>query len=88
MLVATQKYADKAHDLLKAGLNTEPVLDIKEKIQVGATSSHPVSLEDPDGDRSLGGMMLYTSGTTNRPVGIGLSVTFRLNSAGLEELLD
>jgi acyl-coenzyme A synthetase/AMP-(fatty) acid ligase len=87
-LVATQKYADKAYDLLRAGLNTEPVLDIKEKIQVGATSSHPVSLEDLDGGRSLGGMMLYTSGTTNRPVGIDLSVTFRLNSDGMEELLD
>lgn len=74
MLVATQKYRDKAHDLLKAGLNTEPVLDIKEKIQVGATSSHPVSLEDLNGERSLGGMMLYTSGTTNRPVGIEFSV--------------
>jgi acyl-CoA synthetase (AMP-forming)/AMP-acid ligase II len=69
-LVATQKYADKAYDLLRAGLNTEPVLDIKEKIQVGATSSHPVSLEDLDGGRSLGGMMLYTSGTTNRPKGV------------------
>ncbi|KAG2010694.1 hypothetical protein GB937_007663 [Aspergillus fischeri] len=70
VLVATQKYVDKAHDLLKAGLNTEPVLDIKEKIQAGATSSYPVSLEDLDGERSMGGMMLYTSGTTNRPKGV------------------
>jgi acyl-CoA synthetase (AMP-forming)/AMP-acid ligase II len=68
VLVATEKYAAKAHDVLKAGLEREPTLDIKEKIKTGANSSGLVSLQDIE-QKSRGGMMLYTSGTTNRPVG-------------------
>ncbi|KAF9895227.1 hypothetical protein FE257_000129 [Aspergillus nanangensis] len=68
-LVATEKYAGKARDLLKAGLDREPVFDIREKITVGASHSTPVTLEDTKA-ASLGGMMLYTSGTTNRPKGV------------------
>ncbi|GLA17972.1 hypothetical protein AnigIFM62618_005125 [Aspergillus niger] len=69
VLVATEKYAGKAQELFKAGLDREPILDIKEKIKVGASNTGAVSLEDI-GIESRGGMMLYTSGTTNRPKGV------------------
>lgn len=69
VLVATEKYAAKAHDILKAGLEREPILEVKEKIKTGANSSDQVSLQDIV-QESRGGMMLYTSGTTNRPVRI------------------
>ncbi|PWY78074.1 putative AMP-binding enzyme [Aspergillus sclerotioniger CBS 115572] len=69
VLVATEKYAGKAQDLLKAGLDRVPVLDVKDKIKVGAHNSGSVSLEDLNA-KSRGGMMLYTSGTTNRPKGV------------------
>ncbi|KAL4892867.1 putative AMP-binding enzyme [Aspergillus ambiguus] len=67
-LVATEKYASKAQDILKAGLDREPVLDIRQKIRVGASRSDEVTFEDLREAR--GGMMLYTSGTTNRPKGV------------------
>ena len=66
-LITTEKYSTKAQDLLKAGLDREPVLDIREKIRAGACLSDEVTFEDLT--ESRGGMMLYTSGTTNRPVG-------------------
>ncbi|PYI05647.1 AMP-binding enzyme [Aspergillus sclerotiicarbonarius CBS 121057] len=69
VLVATEKYAEKAQDLLKADLDRAPVLDVKDKIKVGAHNSGSVSLEDLNA-KSRGGMMLYTSGTTNRPKGV------------------
>ncbi|RAL11910.1 acyl-CoA synthetase [Aspergillus homomorphus CBS 101889] len=70
VLLATEKYADKAQDVLKSGLDREPILDVKKKIEVGATSVGSVTLEDLNGQQSRGGMMLYTSGTTNRPKGV------------------
>ncbi|RAK77076.1 acyl-CoA synthetase [Aspergillus fijiensis CBS 313.89] len=72
VLLATEKYANKAQDVLKAGLDREPILDVKKKIEVGATSLGPssVTLEDVTGQQPRGGMMLYTSGTTNRPKGV------------------
>ncbi|KAJ5109475.1 hypothetical protein N7456_006150 [Penicillium angulare] len=68
MLLATEKYADKAQQILKAGLNQDPLFDIRRKIEKGAgTESIQLdSLKQP----SSGGMMLYTSGTTNRPKGV------------------
>lgn len=69
VLVATGKYAAKAQDILKAGLEREPILEVKEKIKTGASISDQVSLQDIV-QESRGGMMLYTSGTTNRPVRI------------------
>ncbi|OGM40614.1 AMP-binding enzyme [Aspergillus bombycis] len=69
VLVATEKYASKAHDILKAGLEREPILEVKEKIKTGASSLAQVNLQDIVRE-SRGGMMLYTSGTTNRPKGV------------------
>lgn len=66
VLLASKKYAAKAREVLDAGLEIEPVLDIKEKITVGGRVSEGVELEGLS--QSRGGMMLYTSGTTSRPV--------------------
>jgi acyl-CoA synthetase (AMP-forming)/AMP-acid ligase II len=66
MLLATEKYADKAEQVLKAGLQREPLFDIRQKLKEGA-GNESVQLEDLKQPAS-GGMMLYTSGTTNRPV--------------------
>lgn len=67
VLLATEKYADKASQVLKAGLAREPLFDIRQKLKEGTAGSESVRLEDPKQPPS-GGMMLYTSGTTNRPV--------------------
>ncbi|KAJ5707871.1 hypothetical protein N7488_007672 [Penicillium malachiteum] len=67
VLLSTEKYADKAGQILEAGLNQEPLFDILRKIEVGAATESVQldSLKQPSG-----GMMLYTSGTTNRPKGV------------------
>ncbi|OJJ51742.1 hypothetical protein ASPZODRAFT_12555 [Penicilliopsis zonata CBS 506.65] len=70
VLLATEKYQDKAFDVVKTGLETEPIVDIKEKIQAGSSDAGPVTFEDAVGGSSQGGLMLYTSGTTNRPKGV------------------
>ncbi|KAE8402552.1 hypothetical protein BDV37DRAFT_252503 [Aspergillus pseudonomiae] len=69
VLIATEKYATKAHDILKAGLEREPILEVMEKITTGASSLDQINLQDIV-QESRGGMMLYTSGTTNRPKGV------------------
>ncbi|KAJ5096405.1 hypothetical protein NUU61_005761 [Penicillium alfredii] len=69
VLLSTEKYAQKAQEILQAGLEREPLLDIRPKITKGATGSEAVQLEDLK-QPSSGGMMLYTSGTTNRPKGV------------------
>jgi len=66
MLTATERYGDMARKILEEGLDREPVLDVRRKIMAGATGVGAVELEGLD--KENGGMMLYTSGTTNRPV--------------------
>ncbi|KAJ6151704.1 hypothetical protein N7470_006832 [Penicillium chermesinum] len=68
LLLATEKYAEKATQIVNAGLKREPLLNIRRKIHAGA-NPEPVELEDMN-QSSSGGMMLYTSGTTNRPKGV------------------
>ncbi|KAJ5300381.1 uncharacterized protein N7443_005383 [Penicillium atrosanguineum] len=68
MLLATEKYADKAEQVLKAGLQRDPLFDIRHKLKEGA-QNESVQLENLKQPAS-GGMMLYTSGTTNRPKGV------------------
>jgi acyl-CoA synthetase (AMP-forming)/AMP-acid ligase II len=65
MLLATEKYADKAMEVLREGLEHEPIFNVRNKLQ--GTSGDSVVLKDLE-QPSMGGMMLYTSGTTNRPV--------------------
>jgi acyl-coenzyme A synthetase/AMP-(fatty) acid ligase len=68
MLLATEKYEDKARQILNAGLEREPIVDIREKIINGSSNDEPLRFEAVGGQQQRGGMMLYTSGTTNRPV--------------------
>lgn len=65
VLLATEKYAEKADQILVSGLAREPIFDIRSKLKTGA-ASESVTLEQSND--ALSGMMLYTSGTTNRPV--------------------
>ncbi len=70
MLLASAKFKEKAGEVMKDGLEKKPILDMVEKRQGGGGSSEHVQLEgstDPQG-----GMMLYTSGTTSRPVRVVL----------------
>ncbi|KAJ6071106.1 hypothetical protein N7499_009120 [Penicillium canescens] len=67
VLLATEKYADKAMDILRQGLEREPLFDIRKKLMEGA-ARESVTLEELK--KPSGGMMLYTSGTTNRPKGV------------------
>jgi acyl-CoA synthetase (AMP-forming)/AMP-acid ligase II len=68
MLLTTEKYADKGMEILREGLNYEPLFNVRNKLTQGASSRESVNLQDLK-QPSSGGMMLYTSGTTNRPVG-------------------
>ncbi|KAL4816019.1 hypothetical protein BDW67DRAFT_57573 [Aspergillus spinulosporus] len=68
MLVATERYADMAGKILEGELTRQPILDVRGKITTGNSGVGAVELEGLDGDS--GGMMLYTSGTTNRPKGV------------------
>jgi acyl-coenzyme A synthetase/AMP-(fatty) acid ligase len=66
MLLSSEKFQDKADEVLKEGLETQPINYKSEKIMTGKTDDS-VTLDDPTSEE--GGMMLYTSGTTSRPVG-------------------
>jgi acyl-CoA synthetase (AMP-forming)/AMP-acid ligase II len=74
VLLATEKYAEKADQVLVSGLAREPVFDIRSKLTTGADPSESAQLEleplseENKLDPTVSGMMLYTSGTTNRPV--------------------
>jgi len=68
ILLATEKYAEKADQILVSGLDREPIFDVRSKLRTGANESIQVQLEQPSD--SISGMMLYTSGTTNRPVSL------------------
>lgn len=65
-LLATEKYKNKAQQVLDTGLVKEPFLAIHEKVKAGANLTESIDLHDIQ--EAKGGMMLYTSGTTNRPV--------------------
>lgn len=73
LFLATEKFQDKALDVLKADMEYKPQLEVLAKIETGATSAENVKFEV----RALehGGFMLYTSGTTNRPKGVVLSTS-------------
>lgn len=66
LFLSTSKFEDKARDVLKEGLEKKPQLEILTKIETGATSAENVKFEDKTLEN--GGFMLYTSGTTSRPV--------------------
>jgi malonyl-CoA/methylmalonyl-CoA synthetase len=68
MLATSPKFATKADDVLTGELEKRPILSRWEKIVEGTKTKAEVVLEDMKEDK--GGMMLYTSGTTNRPVSL------------------
>ncbi|KAL8691100.1 MAG: hypothetical protein Q9218_003593, partial [Villophora microphyllina] len=70
MLLSSAKFQSKADEVLKEGLEKTPIASTMEKKHEGSQSSESVRLEPLQNDKS--GMMLYTSGTTNRPKGVVL----------------
>ena len=65
LLMSSQKFKPKAQEVLSDGLDAPTVLNVLHKRLGDASSESKVVLEDVNDPR--GGMMLYTSGTTNRP---------------------
>lgn len=66
LLLTSQKMQDKTQEVVKTGLQHNPTVHTIEKLFESSANNDEVKLEDvPSED---GGMMLYTSGTTNRPV--------------------
>lgn len=81
LLLSTEKFQDKARDVLKEDITHQPQLEILSKIETGADSTEHVKFEGSALDN--GGFMLYTSGTTSRPKGVVLStstITAQANS--------
>lgn len=68
MLLSSAKFEKKTQDVLKEELDHEVISLSAEKIAEGRKSDEKISLEDCGEEASKAGMMLYTSGTTNRPV--------------------
>lgn len=66
ILVSSPKFSDKAEEVLKTDLNAVPThLRLEKHLQSGEHEAVPL-----EGDEAgAAGLMLYTSGTTNRPVG-------------------
>ncbi|KAK2838280.1 hypothetical protein FQN49_006437 [Arthroderma sp. PD_2] len=70
ILLATEKYREKAEQVLDGELVKPPVLEYIPKLNDGAKS--PINIDFRDIQHPQGGLMLYTSGTTNRPKGVFL----------------
>ncbi|KAI6356952.1 hypothetical protein MCOR25_007795 [Pyricularia grisea] len=69
LLLSSSKFSQKAQDVLATGLASKPtVLELSKFQGDSSTPSEPITLDEsgPGG----AGMMLYTSGTTNRPKGV------------------
>lgn len=67
ILVASPKFASKAKEVLATELKQKPMYFELPK-HMGGGSKEQVSLADDDSTGA--GLMLYTSGTTNKPVSI------------------
>lgn len=66
MLVSSTKFQSKAEEVVKEGLEKTLKLATVQKHLAGGKSTDQVQLDNLKDD--AGGMMLYTSGTTSRPV--------------------
>lgn len=66
MLLASTKFYRKAQDVSDKGLDAKPRVVEVEKRMTGGVDSDEISWKETPNDK--GGIMLYTSGTTNRPV--------------------
>lgn len=67
LLRSTSKLAKKAEEILKEGLRHQPVLSISGQTERQSTPRDE-NFEVDGVSTGLGGFMLYTSGTTSRPV--------------------
>ena len=67
LLLSSEKFKSKAEEIVKEGLEKSTDLNVLAKRTSGASLKDEVVLEKTD--EPQGGLMLYTSGTTNRPVG-------------------
>lgn len=70
MLLSSAKFTPKAQEVLKTELDVEPTFVQLSKFQ-GGSAHEKVTLSKTG--PGAAGMMLYTSGTTNRPVSFPLS---------------
>lgn len=75
MLLSSRKFEVKAKEVLNTGLETSPKHIHLEK-KLGGGEHREVILEEPTS--SAGGVMLYTSGTTNRPACISAMSSYKL----------
>ena len=66
MLLSSEKFKAKAEEVLKGELETKPMMQILDKRRRGSEENGNIQLETVK--QQDGGMMLYTSGTTSRPV--------------------
>jgi acyl-CoA synthetase (AMP-forming)/AMP-acid ligase II len=73
LFLSTEKYREKAKEVVKEGSSYTARLHILSKIAEGAVSSESVTFDSTAFDHA--GLMLYTSGTTNRPKGVVLSMS-------------
>ncbi|TVY19503.1 Acyl-CoA synthetase family member 3 [Lachnellula arida] len=67
MLLSSAKFGEKAQQVIEKGLAAAPK-HVKLEKRFGAELKGEVTLEECE--EGKGGMMLYTSGTTNRPKGV------------------
>lgn len=65
LLVSSDKFGAKAQEVLSTDLNVKPA-HLKLEKHLGGGNLEDVTLDNVDPGQA--GMMLYTSGTTNRPV--------------------
>ncbi|OTA04568.1 AMP-dependent synthetase and ligase [Trichoderma parareesei] len=70
LLVSSPKFASKAQQVLAADLTSKPTyVEIPKHIESAVADGEHVPLED-DLNPGQAGLMLYTSGTTNKPKGV------------------
>jgi malonyl-CoA/methylmalonyl-CoA synthetase len=72
LFLSTEKFQAKAEDVLREEMSHVPKLEVLSKIATGAISAENVKFEERSLDNA--GFMLYTSGTTNRPKGVVLTI--------------
>jgi long-subunit acyl-CoA synthetase (AMP-forming) len=66
ILLVTPNLKNKAEELLQTGLQHKPMLSITKTMERGSTAKDYVNVDGISSGQ--GGFMLYTSGTTSRPV--------------------
>jgi len=66
LVLSSAKHESKTQEVLKLDIQSAPIYSQIHKLVEGNSESDDIQFEDMSDD--VGGMMLYTSGTTNRPV--------------------